>query len=246
MGLATRIIPMLLHAHGALIKGVRFDAWRNVGHALQAARIHQARGVDEMLLLDVAATPEGLDTDLQLVGNLTADCFMPITAGGGVRSLQDVQGLLRAGADKVAIGAAIYTHPGIIRECSRAVGNQGIVAVLETDHGKTFAHGGVGNPPSPEHMAKLLEIDGAGEILLMARDRDGTMEGYDLDTLVRVARAVDVPVIAAGGAGSYAQMDEAIRAGASAVAAGALFQWGDATPKAAAQYLAQRGHEVRL
>jgi cyclase len=237
---------MILHSHGNMVKGVRFESWRTVGYALQAAKIHQARGVDELLFLDVAATPEGAETDLALVEQLTAGCFMPVTAGGGVRSAGDVKALLRAGADKVAIGTAIHTQSGIIRECAEKVGTQAIVAVIETDKGKTHAAGKEWYTLSPEDLAIYLEAEGAGEILLMARDRDGTMEGYDLGTIDKVASAVDIPVIAAGGCGYYDHMLQAIFAGASAVAAGAMFQWTDQTPRGAAQHLASNGIEVRL
>lgn len=246
MGLATRIIPMLLHSHGNLVKGVRFEAWRTVGHALQAARIHQARNVDELLLLDVAATAEGAQSDCRIVEDLTTGCFMPITAGGGVRSLDDAKALLRAGADKVAIGAAIHTGSGVIKACADALGSQAVVAVIETVNGRTYAAGKEWYTLSPLDLALYLVADGAGEILLMSRDRDGTLEGYDMETLGKVAQRVDVPVIAAGGAGTYEHMRQAIDAGASAVAAGAMFQWTDQTPRGAAQYLAEKGIEVRL
>lgn len=244
--LAKRIIPILLHSHGNLVKGIRFQSWRTVGHALQAAKIHQARNVDELLFLDVAATPEGAQTDCLLVEQLTAGCFMPITAGGGVRTVDDVKALLRSGADKVAIGTAIHTKSGVIKQCADVVGSQAIVAVIETDQGKTYAAGKEWYTLSPWDLAIYLEAEGAGEILLMARDRDGTMEGYDLKTLRAVTHSVDIPVIAAGGCGTYDHMRQAIEAGADAVAAGAMFQWTDSTPRGAAQYLAGKGIEVRL
>ena len=237
---------MLLHSHGNLVKGVRFDSRRTVGYALQAAKIHQARNVDELLFLDVAASPEGAPPDYGLVEQLTAGCFMPITAGGGVRSIDEVKALLRAGADKVAIGAAIHTRSGVVRKCAEVVGNQAIVAVIETDQGKTYAAGKEWYTLSPEDLAIYLEAEGAGEILLMARDRDGTLQGYDIETLTKVAKAVEIPVIAAGGAGTYEHMHQAIDAGASAVAAGGMFQWTDQTPRGAAQYLATKGIEVRM
>ena len=246
MSLATRIIPMILHSHGNMVKGIKFQSWRTVGYALQAAKIHQARNVDELLFLDVAATPEGAQADCLLVEQLTAGCFMPITAGGGVRSVDDVKALLRAGADKVAIGTAIHTKSGVIKQCADVVGSQAIVAVIETDQGRTYAAGREWYTVTPEDLAIYLEAEGAGEILLMARDRDGTMEGYDLPTLHKVAGAVDIPVIAAGGCGTYEHMRQAIEAGADAVAAGAMFQWTDQTPRGAAQYLAGKGIEVRI
>jgi cyclase len=246
MALATRIIPMLLHAHGNLVKGVRFQSWRTVGHALQAAKIHQARNVDELLFLDVAATPESSKPDLALVQQLTQGCFMPITAGGGVTSVDNVKALLRAGADKVAICTAIHTRSGVIKECANVVGSQAIVAVIETDQGRCHAAGREWYDISPEDLARHLEHQGAGEIMLMSRDRDGTLEGYDLQTLEAVAGAVDVPIVAAGGAGTYEHMLQATKAGASAVAAGAMFQWTDQTPRGAARYLAERGVETRI
>ena len=234
---------MLLHSHGWLVKGIKFQSWRIAGNPLQAARIHQARGVDELLFLDVSATPESRGPNVAMVCTMTEQCFMPITAGGGVTTLADVRALLRNGADKVAIGAAIYTKPGIIKECSDVVGSQAIVGVIETDNGHLVSKWLGRNPVV---IAEYLEAEGAGEILLMARDRDGTLEGYDIQTVHRVAVSVDIPVIAAGGAGTYDHMYRAIDAGASAVAAGAMFQWTDHTPKGAAQYLAAHGIEARV
>jgi len=246
MGLATRIVPILLHNRGWLVKGIRFQSWRTAGHALQAARIHQARGVDELLFLDVRATPEGAATDLETVEKLTADCFMPITAGGGVRALGDVKALLRAGADKVAIGAGCHLCNGLVRECSTVVGRQAIVAVIETQHGHVYVPNKDWTNIHPADWAIYMACEGAGEILLMSRDRDGTCEGYDIPTIREVARSVDIPVVAAGGAGTYQHMLEAVEAGADAVAAGAMFQWTDQTPKGAAQYLAAHGVEARI
>jgi imidazole glycerol-phosphate synthase subunit HisF len=244
--LATRIIPLLLHRSGLLVKGIQFHSWRTAGHALQAARIHQARGVDELLVLDVGATPEGITTDAQTLRQITEECFMPVTAGGGVRSIYDVKALLWNGADKVAIGAAIWRTPGIIRACSSVYGSQAIVAVIETEHERCYIQNSGASNIDPLDMAMTLEREGAGELLLMSRDRDGTLEGYDLVTLERVAKAVNVPVIAAGGAGTYEHMLQAVRAGASAVAAGALFMWTDQTPRGAAEYLRWNNIEVRI
>lgn len=245
MPLATRIIPMILHSHGCMVKGIKFQSWRTAGNPLQAARIHQARGVDELLFLDVAATPEGRGPDLAAIGAITEGCFMPITSGGGVTSLDDVQGLLRHGADKVAIGAASHRMDGLVRRCANAVGRQAIVAVIETDDGRLYVPGDDWQNTSSVDWAIHVEHEGAGEILLMSRDRDGTCEGYDLRTIEAVARAVDVPVVAAGGAGTYEHMEQAIQAGANAVAAGAMFQWTDNTPQGAAQYLIAHGIEAR-
>lgn len=246
MALSARIIPMLLHRDGCLVKGIQFNSWRTAGHALQAARIHQARGVDEMLVLDVAATTNARRSDVALIEHITADCFMPVTAGGGVRSLDDINRLLRAGADKVAIHTAIYTHPGIIQACAKVVGSQAIVAVIETQNHKVRHPGCDWTTQDPVDQAIYLQHAGAGELVLMSVDNDGTLIGYDLAVLERVARAVDVPVVAAGGAGKYQHMLDALNAGASAVAAGAMFQWTDNTPKGAAEYLRSKGINARI
>lgn len=236
MGLAVRIIPTLLKRGDALVKGERFNGWRSVGHVQQAAQIHQARGVDELIVLDIGATPEGRGPDFAAVRRLTERCFMPITVGGGVRNVDDVQGLLNAGADKVAMKTAYRKSGGFLRECADRFGSQAIVAAL--DHTGTLI--GV------RTMCLALAALGAGEILLTSMDREGTMAGYDLDLLREVCAAVDVPVIAHGGCSGYEDMLAAIRAGASAVAAGALFQFTDCTPRGAAEYLHSQGIEVRL
>ncbi len=244
MPLAIRIIPMLLHSHGWLVKGTQFQSWRTAGHALQAARIHQARGVDELLFLDVAATPENRLSDVELLEKLTSGCFMPVTAGGGVRSVSDMQNLLRHGADKVAIGAGCQIE-GVVRQCADVAGSQAIVAVIEIMNRQVFFREPQTNA-DPAEWARHMENEGAGEILLMDRDRDGMCEGYDLEMIREVSRAVSIPVVAAGGAGTCEHMLQAVEMGASAVAGGSIFLWTDQTPRSAAQYMADRGVEVRL
>lgn len=248
MALAHRVIPTILCRGRTLVKGQRFDSWRSVGVAAQAVRIHQARGVDEVCLLDIGATPEGRGPDLGLVEELSEILFAPLSVGGGVRSVQDVRALLRAGADKVVIGTGACEVPHLIRDCADAVGSQAIVVTEDVGYGDTVMTrcGKTGYSHSPVTFAKSAERAGAGEILLTSIDREGTMEGYDLDLIRRVAGAVSIPVIAHGGCSGYADMAAAIAAGASAVAAGALFQFTDATPRAAAQYLAEHGIEARV
>lgn len=238
MSLAHRIIPTLLVRGDSLVKGVRFDAWRSVGHPLQAARIHAARGVDELLYLDIAATPEGRGPDFKQIERLTRDVLCPITVGGGVRSVQDVRDLLNAGADKVAIGTCTTDRFKALREASARFGKQAIVAILSYQESKI--HDGL------VPAARLRVSQGAGELVLQPMEREGTMNGYDLSTLRTVSATVDVPVIASCGCGSYEHMREAIEAGADAVAAGAFFQFTDATPRGAAEYLMQHGIEARI
>lgn len=234
--LAKRIIPTMLVRGRTLVKGERFNSWRSIGHAAQAAKVHARRGVDELMILDISATAEGRGPDLDLVRELSEGCFIPITVGGGVRSIDDINALLRAGADKVCIGAAA-TMP-LIEAASGRFGRQAIVVSLDL-RGDDLCFQGL-------MVAPCLEDWGAGEILLQAVDRDGTMQGYDLDLIREVSAAVSIPVIASGGCGSYAHMLEAFKAGADACAAGAMFAFSDATPKGAARFLQAHGLEMRV
>lgn len=253
MGLAVRIIPTLLTRGRTLVKGVAFDAWRSVGLAQQAVRIHSLRGVDELVMLDIGATPEGRGPDLKLVEELAETCFMPLAVGGGIKSVSDVEQLLRAGADKVVICSALFADPDLLDRCAARFGAQAIVVAFDVSarHGyRMCSHGGKCRDTPPDiddvaHQAYWAARRGAGEIMLTAVDREGAMQGYDLDLISAVSRAVDIPVIAHAGAGTYHHMLEAIQAGANAVAAGSMFQFTDQTPRGAAEYLQQHGIEVR-
>lgn len=234
--LAKRIIPTILVRGKTAYKGPGFGplCTRSVGSALAIARTHARRGVDELLILDIGATPEGRGPDLELVTALADGCFIPITVGGGVRTLADIDALLRAGADKVAIGQAVRDDPTLIRTAADRFGSQAIVAVVECD---SWHAAGI--------LCKAMQILGAGEIVLQSVEHDGCMQGYDLDA-VRAAACCDVPLIVSGGCRGEMDMFEAIAAGADGCAAGALFQFTDTTPRDCARYLAQRGVEVRL
>lgn len=245
--LAKRIIPTLLCRGRQLVKGQRFDAWRSVGLVQQGVRIHQTREVDELVLLDIGATQEQRGPDLALVRELADTCFMPLAVGGGVRTVDDVRELLRAGADKVVVGTAAFTHPDWLAGICRITGSQAIVAAVDYRNGQVYVQSGqVKTPFDPIIYAQYLAKRGVGEILLTCIDREGSMEGYDLDMICKVTEAVDVPVIAHGGAGTYDHMHHAFLAGASGAAAGSLFQFTDATPKGAAEFLAAKMVEVRL
>ena len=238
--LAKRIIPTLLVRGRTLVKGERFDSWRSIGHAAQAARVHAMRGVDELCILDIAATKEGWGPDLKMVSELSEACFIPITVGGGVRRVEDIDALLRAGADKVCIGAAAGRE--FLLSASSRFGRQAIVVSLDVRYGD--------EPTRQRFLAQMAAMDfedwGAGEILLQCVERDGTMVGYDLDLIRAVSAAVNVPVIASGGCGTYAHMLEAFKAGADACAAGAMFAFTDQTPRGAAAYLKSQSLEVRV
>ncbi len=250
--LAIRIIPTLLHRGDVLVKGKKFNAWRSVGHVQQAARIHASRGVDELVILDIGATPMHRGPDFALVEKLTDRNFTPIAVGGGIKAVADVERLLRSGADKVVLGNVFLEDPMQVEKISRKVGSQAVVIAIDTTQGKDGVYVGLRRGQvectalNPVMWARQAEKFGAGEILLTSIDREGTMEGYDLETIRAVSEAVTIPVVAHGGCGSYEHMHEAILAGASAVAAGALFQFTDCTPKGAAEYLKTKGIEVRL
>jgi cyclase len=251
MPLAHRIIPTFLVKDGNLVKGKRFAGDRVVGHALQAIMIQAARGVDEMVLLDIGATARGKGPNLELVGKLTDRLFSPLAVGGGIYSVEDVRAVLREGADKVVLGSLAVESPRLMYQIARVVGNQAIVASLDVRAGIVFSRNGkvastVIPSPHPPTMAAMLQDHGAGEILLQSIDRDGMMCGYDLDLIADVRQAVTLPIVASGGCGTYEHMLEALDAGASAVAAGAMFLFTDQTPAGAARYLAEHGVEVRL
>lgn len=232
--LAHRIIPTILSKNGHLVKGVAFKADRICGNALQAARIHAMRSVDELVILDVG---DG-EPDYEMIRKLTDKCYTPVTVGGGIKSVDDVQKLLNAGADKVCIKWGNYDD-SLIKEISDKFGSQSVMCSLNMYPAEPYNYDYV-------YMSEVAEETGAGEILLQSVERDGTMQGYDLELIEAVADAVSIPVIASGGCSGYENMYQAIQAGASAVAAGALFQFTDATPKGAAKYLHDKGIEVRL
>lgn len=245
--LAKRVIPTMLCRGRTLVKGRAFAGDRSVGHVMQAARVHAKRGVDELLILDIGATAEGRGPDLDLVRELSADCFIPITVGGGVRSLADIDALLRAGADKVSICAGAYEVPDLIEKAAKRFGRQAIVVCIEHAGAVPMlkSRGQIGCQVLTD-IAQKHEAHGAGEILLSSVGRDGTQQGYNLDLIREVSAAVSIPVIASGGCSGPADMHEALAAGASAVAAGALFQFTDETPRSCALYLKQQGWEMRL
>jgi len=250
MPLATRIIPTLLMRGHTLVKGRQFNSWRVVGHVMQAARIHAARQVDELILLDIGATPEGRGPDLELVGKLAGECFTPLTVGGGIKSVEDVRRLLLAGADKVAIGTAAFDDRYLLNDIAKRFGSQCLVLALDYRHGRIVTHCGTrahDTRPGGGVVTQAIAAAqlGVGEILLTSVEREGTMAGYDLVMIKAVSEAVDIPVVAHGGAGTYQHMLDAVQHGASAVAAGAMFQFTDQTPQGAAEYLAAHGVTTR-
>lgn len=243
MGLAVRIIPTLLKRGEQLVKGRQFNAWRTVGLVEQAAAICGSRGVDEIILLDIDATPSGRGPDFDFIERVAPNFFTPLTVGGGVRTVEHATRILRAGADKVAIGTGCIAESTLVYDCAQHFGSQAIVVAIDVIAGRVRT---LGAGPGPVGWARDLARVGAGEILLTSVDREGTMEGYDLALIQAVSEAVNIPVIAHGGCSGYPDMLAAIQAGASAVAAGALFQFTNHTPRGAAEWLAKQGIETRM
>lgn len=235
--LAHRIIPVLLRRGAALVKGIGFDSWRVVGHASQAIRVYQARDVDELIVLDVTG-----DCD----ASWACECFMPVTVGGGIKSVEDIRRLMAQGADKVAICTAAHEAPDLIDKAARKFGSQAIVIAIDVLEDYAVAQCGKGQRQRKAlDWAREVEARGAGEILLTSIERDGTLQGYDLSLIETISAAVSIPVVAAGGAGTYEHLAQGLRAGAHAVAAGALWQFCDATPKDAGRYLKAQGFAIR-
>ena len=249
--LKTRIIPTLLYRDFGLVKGIGFDSKRAIGSPLQAIKVYELRDVDELVFLDVRASIEGRGPDFALIDDLADECFMPFTVGGGVRTVDDVRGLLRVGADKVSINTALIERPGLVNEAAGQFGSKCIVASIDTrtraDGATTvWTHAGtVDTGLDPEELAQRVERDGAGEILLTSADADGTLAGYDLTTVARVSAAVRIPVIASGGAGRPEDFVAALDAGASAVAAAAMFHFTEQTPLEARRHIGAAGYPIR-
>ena len=243
--LSKRIIPQVLVRGRQLIKGKQFKSWRSVGVAMQAMKIHAMREVDELMLLDISATAEGRGPDLSLIEELSETCFVPLTVGGGIRTVNDARAVLRAGADKVAVCSGGVNS---VLDISHHFGVSTVVGVIDyRREDVVFIEGGRQSLNSKvANYAVAMKFAGAGEILLQSVEREGAMNGYDLDMISEISSAVEVPIIAAGGCSSYENMEEAFNAGADACAVGALFQFTDSTPKGAAEYLDGKGVKVRL
>ena len=250
--LKIRVMPVLLHADVGLVKGIAFDSWRRVGSAIPAVKVYNMRAVDELVLMDIGATRDGRPVDVGLVEDLAGECFVPLTVGGGIRSVNDVRDLLAAGADKVSVNSAAVADPTLITRIADRFGTQCLVVSIDartTSGGhEAYTHAGAKSAGlSPVELAIAAEMRGAGEILITSIDRDGTMDGYDISLVKSVAEAVQIPVIASGGAGTYGHMAMVLReAGASAVAAASMFHFTEQTPRGAKSYLASQGFPVRV
>jgi len=219
---------------------------------MQAVKVYNVREVDELVFLDIAATDSGRQPDFETIDDLADECFMPLTVGGGVQSLEHVRRLLTVGADKVSLNTAAVENPGLISESAKRFGSQCVVVSIDARKApngryEVFTHSGKQQTgKEPQHWAQQAESLGAGEILLTSVDRDGTMEGYDLELVRRVSAAVRIPVIASGGAGNYGHMVSVLKdGGASAVAAASMFHFTEQTPLEAKRFLKAQGFPVR-
>lgn len=250
--LKVRVIPTLLWKDVGLVKGIGFDSWRRVGSVLPAIKVYNTRQVDELMLLDITATLNDRDPDYETIRDLSAECFVPLTVGGGIKNIEQIKELLRAGADKVCINTAAYEDPQLIVEASRKFGKQCIVVSIDArglDNGQYECYSRCGSKPTGKHpveWAKEVELLGAGEILITSIERDGTMEGYDVDLVRQVAETVKIPVIASGGAGKYDDAYQALHVGkATAVAMASVFHFTEQTPLEVKKYLGDQGIPVR-
>lgn len=251
--LAARVIPCLDVDGGRVVKGVRFVEIRDAGDPVECAAVYDREGADEIVFLDITASSDARPTTLETVRRVAESVFLPLTVGGGVRSVDDVRATLRAGADKVAVNTAAVADPALIDRAAAAFGAQCVVVAIDAKRSasvpsgfEVFTHGGR-RPTGRDAVAWAAEAArrGAGEILLTSIDRDGTKDGYDIDLVRAVASRLEVPVIASGGAGRPAHFAEALEAGASAVLAASLFHFREVSIAEAKEALAAAGHAVR-
>ena len=256
MALAKRIIPCLDVENGRVVKGVKFENIRDAGDQVEIARRYNEQGADEITFLDITATVEGRDTMLQTVERMASQVFIPLTVGGGVRTVEDIRKLLNAGADKVSINSAAVFNPEFVKEAAEHCGSQSIVVAIdakkvsaegEIPRWEIFTHSGR-KPTGLDAVewAQKMESYGAGEILLTSMDQDGMKNGFDLGVTRAVSEAVNIPVIASGGVGNLEHLAEGILEGkADAVLAASIFHFGEHTIPEAKAYLKSRGITVR-
>ncbi len=256
--LARRLIPCLDVKDGRVVKGINFLELRDAGDPVEQAAAYESQGADELCYLDISASPEGRSTILDIVRRTADQVFMPLTVGGGVRSIEDAENLLLAGADKIAVNTAAIRNPQLVADIAARFGNQAIVVAVDakrrdrtagapyTGTWEVFSHGG----RTPEGLDALEWCRrcadlGAGELLVTSMDRDGTGQGYDVELIRAVSSRVTVPVIASGGVGKLADLADGLEAGADAVLAASIFHFGQHTIGEAKAYLAGRGLAIR-
>ena len=250
--LKNRIIPCLDVKNGRVVKGINFLDLKDAGDPVEQAKIYSDGGADEICFLDITASNENRDTIYDVVERTSKKCFVPLTVGGGVRSVEDINKLLNCGADKVSINTAAVENPKIIEESSKKFGSQCIVVAIDAkkknDKWEIFTHGGRNNSGiNALEFAKKMENSGAGELLVTSMDRDGTQVGYDNELMSNITASTNIPVIASGGVGNLDHLVDGIKLGkASAVLAASIFHYGKHSVKEAKEYLDSKGIPVRI
>ena len=250
--LKNRIIPCLDVKNGRVVKGINFVDLKDAGDPVEQAKIYSDGGADEICFLDITASNENRSTIYEVVKKTSEKCFVPLTVGGGVRSIKDIYKLLKCGADKVSINTAAVQNPKIVMESSLKFGSQCIVVAIDAKRKangwKIFTHGGRNKTDIDAiKFAKQMEECGAGELLITSMDRDGTQKGYDIDLMKKISEMVNIPVIASGGVGNLDHLAEGITQGkVNAVLAASIFHYGKYSIKEAKQYLDSKGIPVRI
>ena len=251
--LKNRIIPCLDVKNGRVVKGVNFLGLKDAGDPVEQAKYYDKCGADEICFLDITATHEKRNTIIDIVNKTAEKCFVPLTVGGGIQSIQNIRDLLLAGADKVSINSAAVNDINFVKEASKKFGTQCLVVAVDAkkvseNKWEIYTHGGRNKTRiDAVEFATQAEKNGAGEILLTSMDKDGTKGGYDIDLLKRVTSKVGIPVIASGGVGNLEHLYEGIKqGGASAVLAASIFHYGEFTIQQAKKYLASKGVPVRI
>ena len=251
--LKSRIIPCLDVNNGRVVKGINFIDLKDAGDPVEQAEYYDKCGADEICFLDITATHENRNTIIDIVNKTAEKCFVPLTVGGGIRSIQNIRDLLLAGADKVSINSAAINDIGFVKQASKKFGAQCMVVAIDAkkvseNRWEIFTHGGRRQTgKNAVEFAVQAEKNGAGEILLTSMDRDGTKSGYDINLLKSVTDRVNIPVIASGGVGNLQHLHEGIqKGGASAVLAASIFHYGEYTIQQAKEYLASKDVPVRI
>ena len=250
--LKNRIIPCLDVKNGRVVKGINFVDLQDAGDPVEQAKIYSDGGADEICFLDITASNENRDTIYEVVKETSKKCFVPLTVGGGVRNVEDINKLLNCGADKVSINTAAVQNTNVVIDSSKKFGSQCIVVAIDAKKNgniwEVFTHGGRNKTGiNAIDFAKKMEDSGAGELLVTSMDRDGTQEGYDIDLISKISDKVNIPLIASGGVGNLDHLVDGIKIGnASAVLAASIFHYGKHSVKEAKEYLDSKGIPVRI
>lgn len=248
--LKVRVIPILLLREGRLVKSIQFKNYRNLGNFLQALRVYNSRNVDEMVILDIDKSDGKKKLEYDLIEEISKECFMPLTVGGGIKTLKQAREILKRGADKISLNSGAIWNPKLVTEIAESFGRQAVVVSIDvckvSGAYRVITQSGEHNTgKNPIKWAQRVERLGAGEILITSIEREGMMKGYDLPLIEAVSRAVHVSVIANGGAGKLDHFAEAMKAGANAVAASSIFQYTQITPQSVRNYLSNCGFATR-